>query len=259
MELKTQQDKSSGTHQRILLPVQWLSLHPQLFPLLQLYHVGLLDQHDIERQRQCATERFKPQAWTWIVNWSHVSLRLLIESFQVVIKIKRYSSPFCSTGCMANSVSYRGVSLDSGTTGWKVKISVKVWPKDRGTAGQWSIKQLISSYHLSPSASTHHWLFLCLLFDSLKSKSASQFNILPFILTFPLAEGQVCVVQRVVVRLCLCLLLWFSELTEVRQSESLCSGHPALRIQQQHAFQHRHSWGQSWNRKRDSPISCQNR
>lgn len=62
-------------------------------------------------------------------------------------------------------------------------------------------------------------------------------------LTFPLAQRQLRVVQRVVVQLCFCLFLWFSELGEVRQSEGLCGRGPALRVQQQHALQHRHGWG----------------
>ena len=65
------------------------------------------------------------------------------------------------------------------------------------------------------------------------------------ILTFPLVQGLVCVVERVVVRLCFRLLLRFSELSEVRHNESLCGRYPSLRIQQQHALQHRHGWGRS--------------
>lgn len=42
---------------------------------------------------------------------------------------------------------YSDVSLDSGTTGLKVKISVKVWPEERSTAGHRSMKQT-SSYCL---------------------------------------------------------------------------------------------------------------
>lgn len=85
----------------------------------------------------------------------------------------------------------------------------------------------------STVAECHLWVFCC----------CSVTLSTRFVLTFPLAQRQVGVVQRVVVQLRFRLLLWLSELGEVRQSEGLCGRGPALGVQQQHALQHRHGWG----------------
>lgn len=74
------------------------------------------------------------------------------------------------------SVSHSEVSFESGNTGLKVKISVKVWPRERCGARHKSIKHS-SSYRLSPSslrppdtASSSSLIFLCEAAPSLHPK-----------------------------------------------------------------------------------------
>lgn len=219
------------------LPDDWVTHQRILLPEVQQLSCSMLE----------SGRKLQKHEPAWYL-WENREFDLLSSVISVQIKMikKKKRCWFVLVPGLHSRVfvSHSEVSLGSITTGLKVRISVKVWPrkKKKSTAGQWSIKLLRSSSSSPRRPPSFHWSLPQLLLSS--------------ILTFPLAQRQVRVVHRVVVRLRFLLPLRISVVLEVRHREPLGGAHPVLRIQQQHALQHGHGWRKSANRASDHSLTA---